>query len=111
MRLNSWQRLGIVLSVVWAVGGGWYARSVHIETAQKVMDLNYQACAELKSQKNDFNFGPCMENATKSYQIQMQGSLGDEALLGLAPIPFAWLLVYALIGGGRWIRRGGFSLK
>jgi len=33
MRLNGWQRVGIVLSIAWALGAGIYTRSADVERA------------------------------------------------------------------------------
>lgn len=109
MRLNGWQRLGIVVSICWIVGGGlWINGKVIDEMAHPVVS-EYQSCLNTHSAQSDdstpadtdcsakfdADFGPAVSNHW-SYSIA----------LTFIPIPVAWLTVYGLIGLVKWIRAG-----
>ena len=118
MRLNGWQRIGIVASVAWAIYG------VHLSDN----DLQQrQASAR-------FEFGLCVDRAeqrARSAVLQLNAketlasdrkvcdslegaeykASGDDQpayfiLYSLAPIPLGWLGAYGLIALFHWIRRG-----
>ena len=105
LRLNGWQRIGIALSVVWAVAGGLYALNSHQQRALSLSDLTYQSCA-VKANRHNYDFATCRKQSDEVFEAFMKGSRGDAALTGLAPIPIAWLLAFALIAFARWVRRG-----
>jgi hypothetical protein len=50
----------------------------------------------------------CASKFKRSYDNLVEGTapVMNGAIFGLVPIPFAWLIVYALIGIWRWIKRG-----
>jgi hypothetical protein len=89
LHLNGWQRIGIVLSVVWAIVGGLWGR--------KLMFQEWATCLETY---HDLDW--CDTN----YQWALDAEWPMAAIVGLVPIPIAWLLAYALIGLVHWIRRG-----
>jgi hypothetical protein len=45
VRLNGWQRIGIVLSVIWAIGGGLWGNAIAIRhgSADHLTELHKQA--------------------------------------------------------------------
>lgn len=104
MRLNGWQRLGIIASVIWAFVGGFWDNYIGIHAGDWVvqrLSFCFEHSADWKSCNADFDrdFGPAI--ADHWYVA---------AFVGLVPIPVAWLLVYALLGLWRWVRRG-FSIQ
>ncbi len=103
VRLNGWQRIGIVLSVIWAVTGcgiGSYEANDNIITFASGLDHMCRA-ANRPIRECDAEF-------TANYRIAAEANpvLLNWAIFGFAPIPLAWLIVYAFIGLWRWIRRG-----
>jgi hypothetical protein len=42
--LNGWQRIGIVLSVVWAIVAWLYTRHADVDVARDMHDLASRAC-------------------------------------------------------------------
>ena len=95
-RLNGWQRVGIVLSVVWViVGGTWGWRHANDQT-----DANFRVCIAAIQTASDLQ--SCRE--TRFRALATKGN--SAAFVALAPILVVWLLVYALVALVRWIRRG-----
>jgi hypothetical protein len=91
-RLNGWQRVGIVLSVAWAI-------LVLVGVTLGVIQDHDNLSDCLKSAD------PLMNYCRQRWQVPWSTYLGM-TLVGLAPIPIAWFLVYGLVGLVRWIRRG-----
>jgi heme/copper-type cytochrome/quinol oxidase subunit 2 len=88
-RLNGWQRIGIVLSLVWAVVGGLWGRKAALTP--------FLDCL---SDTGNLNF------CQSQYQWAIDQVWLFALIFGLAPIPIAWLLVYIVVWTVRWIRRG-----
>jgi hypothetical protein len=112
-RLNGWQRIGVVLSVAWIIGGWlWF---LHLETEAAVApSANYmRMCGEIyqngdpadqhRYERNE----KCMEKAKAipflhtDEENMISAAIQTFVLLGLA-----WLLVYILVWIGRWVRTG-----
>jgi hypothetical protein len=87
-RLNRWQRTGIVLSVVWAiVGGTWGWRH-----AEDQITEDFKACVRALETRSDLQ--ACRETRFRALTVRRAYS---PALVGLAPIPVAWLIAHAMV--------------
>jgi len=112
-RLNGWQRIGVILSVAWIIGGGLWLLHLGTEDAIAPRVSYMHMCSELyqhsdpadehRYERNE----KCMHKAnaipflhTDEENI-IAAAVGTVVLLGLA-----WLLVYALVWIARWIRTG-----
>ena len=94
-RLNGWQRIGIVLSVVWMiVGGSWGWRH-----ANDKADANFKLCLTQIQTASDVQ--ACREARTKAIVPRGVGA----AAAALAPVTLFWLIIYGLIFVARRIRR------
>jgi len=103
MHLNGWQRIGIVASVIWAIGAPIYLDSVAQQEAIGAFTHYYQACLD-----NPIEFEQCLERARWAYNTVTRYPLlsANGAIAALVPVGLAWLLAYALVYLGRWIRAG-----
>lgn len=106
MRLNRWQRIGVIVSFVWAIGAAIVQRTADIERAQSFMAFAYKVCTESKALANDFDFKPCGDEMAKNWAIWIDGSWGNVAAVSLLPIPLGWLGVLIVIRLFRWVRVG-----
>jgi hypothetical protein len=106
-RLNGWQRIGIVLSVVWAIGAAVYEINVINDRYYAAFGAAFRPVlnrCEDDPSKNGVN---CAEVAGRAARAAVPTeSSWNIAIAALAPIPFFWLIAYALVGLGRWITRG-----
>lgn len=106
MTLNRWQRIGVVLSVVWALGAGIYSRSSDVNDAMAIAGLSYQICTEAEASRSNFNFDDCSKKMSESTALLLSGSWGNAAFIALVPIPFWWGFVYFLLRVYRWVKEG-----
>ena len=116
MRLNGWQRIGVVLSVIWIVAGGLWTRSVLIESQGEFARTRYRMCLANHSIQPDgsipadTDWKRCDRQFDADWKRDVtdhwDGVNGLNAAFTLAPLLVAWLLVYAIVGLVRWIRAG-----
>jgi len=97
-RLHGWARIGIVLSLVWAITGSIWALNLLYGRVYE----NYAVCQSLMSA----TASDCEQLFQTQYREAQQRQLAAVAVLGIGPLPVAWLLVYGLVAIVRWIRRG-----
>jgi hypothetical protein len=101
MRLTGWQRLGVVLSVVWALGAGIHTRNADVERADNFAKFAYKVCSDSKSLAHDRDLSSCAQEREKNLETWMKGSDANVAIAALAPIPFGWLTAFILLYVGR----------
>jgi hypothetical protein len=101
IRLNGWQRIGIVISVLWFIGGGIWGndRGLH-EGDWTVSD--YKNC--LDTHPNDWP--GCQQKSEKNYIWATRNHWYSAAIFAVVPIPIGWLLAWGLVSLTRWVRRG-----
>ncbi len=100
-RLNGWQRIGVVVSIAWALGGGYWGNEIGIHQGDYVVNA-YSTCLETSGGDD----APCEKTFYRDYPTAVQHHWEYAAIAGLAPIAPVWLLVYGVIGLCRWIVRG-----
>ena len=101
MRLKGWQRLGIVLSTIWAVGAAIYQRNLDVDRAEGFAKFAYRVCLDSKSLAHDPDLASCEQERQKNLTVWMKGSWGNVAFIALVPIPLGWLAVFILFNAGR----------
>jgi len=127
MKLNKLQRIGVVVSVIWALGVAYVDHNYQIEKMDeheaffRRMCVDEVGCAE-KLIKGTLNVDAA--NTEKTYNkimeacdAEMDACLGNYlkdartepdwrriAFLSLAPIPLSWGLIYLFIRIFRWIK-------
>jgi hypothetical protein len=96
-RLNGWQRIGIVLSVLWAIVGGtigWKHAHDEADAAFRSCIDGVQSAAQLQACR-DVHF----------QAIAMPRGI-SAAIIAFFPILVVWVLIFGVVGIVRWIRRG-----
>ena len=104
MRLNGWQRIGIVASVIWAIGAPIYMDSAAERDADEKFSWVHGSCRDVPSNDRD----QCYQRASRAYDSvpRYHFTSANGAFVALAPIPFGWLLAYAVAYLARWIQAG-----
>lgn len=102
MRLNGWLRIGVVLSISWAIGAAIYERNVQIGHGKIVAKINYVSCMETKP----VNVSHCGDNFTKDSVFAIEPFWPNVAFIALWPIVAGWFVVYLAILIFRWIKSG-----
>jgi hypothetical protein len=106
-KLNGWQRIGVVLSVLWMVGASLYVQTDRTDRAYKFANSMMSLCLDMVS--------PSPKDCTSDYSHNVKIALNpfwpDAVILAIVPIPITWLLVYIIIGIVRWVRAGFVNNK
>jgi ketosteroid isomerase-like protein len=96
VRLSRWQRIGVLLAVVWIViGGSWGWRHAYDKA-----DAEFRAC--LTAAKTVADVKACRETRFRAIAVPRGVSA---AVVALAPLAVIWLAVYGLIFAARRIRQ------
>jgi hypothetical protein len=102
-RLNGWQRIGIILSVIWIIGGGMLVHTIARDNAAPefiLSDDDFKALAA-----ND------MTKVSNEGLIYMKNTIDREVstlmvFWTLGPLVMVWGFVYLVIGLIQWVRAG-----
>jgi hypothetical protein len=100
MRLNGWQRIGLVLSVLWVVGAAIHQRNKQVNAADALFQLQYDTCLDHAHKWKDcetVSFGAAMD-ATANWP--------DVAFFAFGPAIAGWIVVLIAIRTFRWISDG-----
>jgi hypothetical protein len=100
-RLNGWHRIGIVLSIIWMIVGGFWGNSIGIHEGDYVL-LTYKECIAIAHQ----DWKACDADFRRDWPVAISNHWLYAALLGSVPIPLVWGSIYGIIGIIRWIRKG-----
>src|SRR5262249_12846410 len=104
MRLNGWQRIGIVASVIWAIGAPIYLDHAAQQNAMEAFGSYYEACRDNPSSELDWRFERARWASDTVTRYQLLSVNG--VVVALVPVGLGWLLAYALVYLVRWIRAG-----
>jgi hypothetical protein len=123
--VSGWQRLGIVVSVLWLVGAFIYLMAEWNRMARTTYELCYGMVVSNTSYKTEAD-----RDQAKAFCLATleEGSMAPTKLLHLlftthdenqniawiillVPLAILWVLGATIIGTARWIRRGFQSSK
>jgi hypothetical protein len=125
IKLGGWQRIGVILSVLWFIGFGvfMFDEEISRHSASHVRQLgNCNKIAEFERQwflrRDDPAYATkdaevqrkldkCRDDADAFFMEQdPRSSLWIILLIDLASIALAWLLVWTVVSLVRWVSRG-----
>jgi hypothetical protein len=107
MRLNGWQRIGIVVSVVWILGiSGWLWYSIR-EEQNVTAEIHLSTCLDLPTSNPD----TCQSNWVKEIRTYRRDLCGFDLAFSLVPVLLSWASVYGVLWIVRWVRDGFVSSK
>jgi|SRR5271169_2928192 len=104
--LNGWQRVGILASVLWVIGGGIAVRNADLRSASSMYRLTDQICTEAEHKRPNYDLSICSKKADEAFETMLKGSWGNVALVSFLPLPLGWLMAYLVIGIWGWVKRG-----
>ena len=109
MRLNGWQRIGVIISLAWVFGfGGWgfYSDGVRNDYWRAQIHGQYLRCVTA-AESNQSRRDQCMDQQRRDLMSHIrEPDWGFVALLLLGPVFAGWFTVYFGLFLFRWVRRG-----
>ena len=107
MQLRRWHRIGVVLSVLWAVGAAYFERTEQIERRSKFVQASYSLCIERNVTRPEGTPREnCAAESLSNTESLSRPDWANIAFSAFAPILLAWLLVLISIRVYRWIMAG-----
>lgn len=105
MRLNGWQRIGLVLSVLWVLGAAIHVRNEQVNAADKLFQSQYRMCLEQADPVKN-----CGDTVSLQTAMDATAYWSDAAFYAFGPVIAGWLIVLIAIRTLRWVS-DGFSKK
>jgi hypothetical protein len=106
MRLSGWQRIGVIVSVIWIFAGGYLGNDIGIHEGDWVIK-DYGICLKTAHPGQDER---CEAEFNRLYPEAIKYHWYEAAFMAIVPIPVCWLLAWGLVVLFRWIKRG-FQIK
>jgi hypothetical protein len=101
--MNGWVRIGIVASVIWMIIGAMIGGALFQKEVDEATHWTRwrDECLVTNSDRLDCNqiFNERLARALEIRRI-------SRVIVALAPIPFAWLSILAIVAVVRWVRAG-----
>ena len=102
MKLNGWQRIGVVASVLWAIGAAIYERTSQVSTATEFYKNALSNCPiEL--------YGACSQKTTETYKSLLffdSVKVADIVFVAIGPVISGWILAYLTVKIVCWVKAG-----
>jgi hypothetical protein len=99
MSRSGWRRVGVVLSVVWLLAGGYWGNSRGLHKGDFAV-TEFTACMANSSNPGNAS-GACLNRFNTDYAEAIKDHWRDALLVGIVPILAAWLLAYGWMGLAR----------
>ena len=102
MKLNGWQRIGVVASALWAIGAVYYVRVGDISYGREYRRLLLESCMPEWTTL-------CQDAAHAKYRSMVAWDLvqtADIAASALIPVLMGWVLAYLIVKIARWVKAG-----
>jgi hypothetical protein len=102
MKLNGWQRIGVVASALWAIGAAIYERSSQVSEATTFHKSALSNCLP------EFT-GACIDAAHENYRSLLSldfVSMSNIVFVAIGPVLLGWFLAYLIVKTIRWIKAG-----
>src|SRR5665213_495776 len=126
--MKGWRRIGIVISVLWFLGFGFFLWNMHIHDLTDPYDSELHLCGSLLDIDNDglqyvkpgsrdarqavnwTKYEDCKKRAEVNFHklADEQGTYAIPIVLAINAVSIAlgWLLVWFIVVVVRWVRRG-----
>jgi len=96
MRIKTWRRVGVTLSFVWLLVGGYWGNSAGLHRGDFAVK-QFTVCMENSATPGNAS-GVCLDQFERDYAEAIKDHWREALITAIVPIPVAWLLVYGLIG-------------
>ena len=102
MKLNGWRRIGVVVSVIWAIGAAIFERKRQVFPVDERFVIQIQQCL---NPINDECFNLAEKQRSELLALDFS-SVSNILFASLGPIVVAWLTAYLAIKVFFWVKAG-----
>jgi len=110
-RLNGWQRIGVILSVLWIVGGGFVTHAIVDDSLRHDADLQWKLVEGLSPRDQVALKAGDFKKVSTDGLVALKHSMDQEVntwtiVWTLAPLIATWALFYVIVWLTQWVRDG-----
>jgi hypothetical protein len=114
IKLNGWQRIAIVVSLIWFLGFFQYQWNSRVQGVRDLYELESIACYEKssgyaeKQEEEDLKREKCRDKASADHDHNFGEARAEIPWLlaaDLVTVVFGWLVAWIVVSITRWIRR------
>jgi hypothetical protein len=105
MKINGWQRVGIVASVAWMIGAYIYTFNVEEKTNAIYAAMIVDNCIDAHK-GSEMGDNDCLKKGEEYGIKAFPEERSEAALVASVPVPLGWGFVYLVLFLVRWIKRG-----
>jgi hypothetical protein len=99
------KRIGIILSVLWVVIGGFWTRSMLFDSLGKSAKLQFETC--LENEDRNGKSKDCSAEFDANWQRDVTNVINmNNAFDTFVPLLLAWVLFYIIARLTRWVAAG-----
>ena len=103
MKLRRWNRIGVVVSVLWVLAAAYHERGKQVDAATSFAASVTKHCFEARQQP----VAECLDKqAILLRDTLYKPQWGDVAFVAFGPVLLAWLLVFIGRKVYSWVRAG-----
>lgn len=110
-RLNLWQRLGIVLSVLWVFGAGYWSRANDLGGARFLKELSYRKCIERFPAGSTPDRKGCALEADQVSDLFLAQSWENVAIFVFGILIAGWAVGFVATKTVRWVMAGNGTVN
>lgn len=102
MKLNGWQRIGVVVSIIWGIGAAIYERKHQVDSVNDIWLARLSQCSPAFSDE-------CFDLASKQHAELLalnSSNVSNILYVSLGPILVGWLTAYLAIKVFFWVKTG-----
>jgi hypothetical protein len=114
--MRGWVRIGIVLSVLWFFGFGWWLRQADFDNAR--MTAGYDTCSIIYNMHRDApvhsnppldrvvkEFDNCLERVGARF-MRVASPMWGIIVVDALSLALLWLVAWMVVAVGRWVKAG-----
>ena len=105
MRLNGWQRIGVVVSVVWMIGGTIWGVGFIGEHSATALST-YKLCLADHDALGAPDLATCSANYQRDYPSSARELWLSALVLSLSQVLLLWITAYGIRALVRWVQAG-----
>lgn len=108
-KLNGWQRVGVVLSIIWLPLGFLYGSGQAVDSATWAVTNRLRMCYAA----DGVDYSACHDAFEKDWAVALSNSHHWlwGAVTAILPALFCWFLIWGLVRVVRWVAAGGFGFR
>lgn len=104
-RLNGWQRLGVIVSVIWLPIGFLWGNSLFIQVQTDGPERVMMSCNKINSALGK-PLEECYKQFHSAYAASIAGHWWAGVVAAILPLLLAWGLAWVGLCLGRWVHAG-----